>query len=84
MGPAVRPADETRDLVAEIQDRSGVPAAAHLTCVDATRAEIDAIADAYWQAGINRIIALRGDPAAGHCRWLYADAGWLCICRPSG
>ena len=57
--------DQTRALVSEMQARSGVPAAAHLTCVGGSRAEIDAIADSYWQAGINRLVALRGDPAGG-------------------
>lgn len=57
--------DQTRALVSEIQARSGIPAAAHLTCVGASRDEIDAIANSYWQAGINRIVALRGDPQAG-------------------
>jgi len=57
--------DQTRDLVREIQSRCSVPAAAHLTCVGGTRVEIDAIADAYWQAGIHRLVALRGDPAGG-------------------
>jgi methylenetetrahydrofolate reductase (NADPH) len=37
-------------------------AAAHLTCVEATRDEIDAVADAYWDAGVRHIVALRGDP----------------------
>lgn len=57
--------DQTRELVVEIQTRCRVPAAAHLTCVGASRAEIDAIADAYWQAGIHRLVALRGDPPGG-------------------
>lgn len=57
--------DQTRELVVEIQSRCAVPAAAHLTCVDATRDEIDAIADSYWHAGIHRLVALRGDPKAG-------------------
>ena len=57
--------DQTRAVVSEIQTRCGVPAAAHLTCVDATSDEIDAIAESYWQAGIHALVALRGDPKAG-------------------
>jgi methylenetetrahydrofolate reductase (NADPH) len=37
--------------------------AAHLTCVDATRAEVDAIIRDYWHLGVRHIVALRGDPA---------------------
>lgn len=81
--------DQTRSLVSDIQARSGVPAAAHLTCVDASRAEIDAIADSYWQAGINRIVALRGDPQAGIAAgytptadgYAYADDLVAGLCR---
>ena len=36
--------------------------AAHLTCVEASRDEIDDIARAYWAAGVRHIVALRGDP----------------------
>ena len=39
--------------------------AAHLTCVGASRAAIDAIAEGYWQAGVRRLVALRGDPPKG-------------------
>ncbi|GAB4224053.1 MAG: methylenetetrahydrofolate reductase [NAD(P)H] [Kiloniellaceae bacterium] len=39
--------------------------AAHLTCVGASRAEIDAIAERYWEAGVRRIVALRGDAPQG-------------------
>jgi methylenetetrahydrofolate reductase (NADPH) len=52
-------------VVSRIQNELGVAAAAHLTCVNATRDEIDAIADAYWRAGIRHIVALRGDPPGG-------------------
>jgi methylenetetrahydrofolate reductase (NADPH) len=57
--------ERTHAVVSRIQNEIGVPAAAHLTCVNATRDEIDAIADAYWQAGIRHIVALRGDPPGG-------------------
>lgn len=54
--------ERTHATVTEIQKQTGIPAAAHLTCVAATREEIDAIARAYWEAGIRHIVALRGDP----------------------
>jgi methylenetetrahydrofolate reductase (NADPH) len=57
--------ERTHAVVSRIQNEIGLPAAAHLTCVNATRDEIDAIADAYWQAGIRHIVALRGDPPGG-------------------
>ncbi|HTJ65746.1 MAG TPA: methylenetetrahydrofolate reductase [NAD(P)H] [Alphaproteobacteria bacterium] len=57
--------ERTHAVVSRIQNEVGIPAAAHLTCVNATRDEIDAVADAYWQAGIHHIVALRGDPPGG-------------------
>jgi methylenetetrahydrofolate reductase (NADPH) len=44
---------------------TNVEPAAHLTCVGATREEIDEIARAYWESGIRHIVALRGDPPSG-------------------
>jgi len=57
--------ERTHAVVTRIQNELDVPAAAHLTCVNATRDEIDRVADAYWQAGIRHIVALRGDPPGG-------------------
>ncbi|PWC56341.1 methylenetetrahydrofolate reductase [Azospirillum sp. TSO22-1] len=59
--------ERTHNTVTRIQKETGIPAAAHFTCVGATREEIDAIARTYWDAGIRHLVALRGDPpeAAG-------------------
>ncbi len=54
--------ERTHATVARIAQETPVPAAAHLTCVEATRAEVDEIARAYWEAGVRHIVALRGDP----------------------
>jgi len=54
--------ERTHNTVARIARETSIPAAAHLTCVEATKREIDEIADAYWAAGVRHIVALRGDP----------------------
>ena len=54
--------DRTHGTVARIQRESRIPAAAHLTCVEASRADVDAVADGFWNAGVRHIVALRGDP----------------------
>lgn len=53
--------DRTSRIVQAIGGRSGLDAAAHLTCVGATREEIDTLAREWWDAGIRHIVALRGD-----------------------
>ena len=55
----------TRDAVATLHKTSGLNVAAHLTCVDASREETLAIADTFAEAGVNEIVALRGDPPKG-------------------
>jgi len=57
--------DLTRDAVATLHKSSGLNVAAHLTCVDATRAETLEIADQFAAAGVKDIVALRGDPPKG-------------------
>ena len=54
--------ERTHNTVARIAKETGIPAAAHLTCVEATQDEIAEIADSYWEAGVRHIVALRGDP----------------------
>lgn len=54
--------ERTHNTVARIARETTIPAAAHLTCVEASKGEIAEIADAYWNAGVRHIVALRGDP----------------------
>jgi len=51
----------TLKLVRRILAETEIRPAAHLTCVGASRAEVDHVAETYWQAGIRHIVALRGD-----------------------
>lgn len=57
--------ERTHDTVRRIAADTALRPAAHLTCVSATRADVLAIAEEYWQAGVKHIVALRGDPPAG-------------------
>jgi methylenetetrahydrofolate reductase (NADPH) len=52
----------THATVERIARETSLSPAAHLTCVEASRGEIDDIAREYWAAGIRHIVALRGDP----------------------
>jgi methylenetetrahydrofolate reductase (NADPH) len=54
--------EPTRALVDRVRARTGRTVAQHLTCVGADRGEIDAQAAELWEAGIRKIVALRGDP----------------------
>ncbi len=55
----------THEAVTTIEKTAGLKVAAHLTCVDATRAETLAIAQTYADAGITDLVALRGDQPGG-------------------
>ena len=58
--------DRTHTTVKRIIEETSLLPAAHLTCVGASRTEIDHIVRAYWQVGVRHIVALRGDmPEAG-------------------
>ncbi|MBV8494237.1 MAG: methylenetetrahydrofolate reductase [Alphaproteobacteria bacterium] len=57
--------ERTHATVRRIRQETGLEPAAHLTCVAATREEIDRVAQDYWVAGIRHIVALRGDPPGG-------------------
>jgi methylenetetrahydrofolate reductase (NADPH) len=57
--------DRTHSIVRRLQRENSLVTAPHLTCVGATRAEIRAIAQGYWDEGVRHIVALRGDPPQG-------------------
>ena len=57
--------ERTHQCVMRIVRETPIPAAAHLTCVDATRDQVDAVARDYWNAGVRHIVALRGDSPDG-------------------
>jgi len=57
--------ERTHATVKRILGETMLTPAAHLTCVAATRAEVDAVIAAYAQAGVRHIVALRGDPPGG-------------------
>ncbi len=55
----------THSIVKRIAEETTLLPAAHLTCVDARRAEVDEVARDYWAAGVRHVVALRGDPPEG-------------------
>jgi methylenetetrahydrofolate reductase (NADPH) len=57
--------DRTLSTLRKLTKETGLKAAGHLTCVGASKAEVDAVIKAYAEAGVNHIVALRGDPPAG-------------------
>ena len=57
--------ERTHATVKRIIAETMLTPAAHLTCVAASRPEIDAVIEAYAQAGVRHIVALRGDPIGG-------------------
>ena len=54
--------ERTHRTVKRMLDETTLKPAAHLTCVGASRAEVDEVVRDYWESGIRHIVALRGDP----------------------
>jgi methylenetetrahydrofolate reductase (NADPH) len=57
--------ERTHSIVKRMADETSLKPAGHITCVAATKAEIDQVLKDYWNSGVKRIVALRGDPTAG-------------------
>lgn len=66
---------KTIEIVSQIKAQFGLDAMAHFTCVNATTDELRATLDQMRDAGIENVLALRGDPPAGHERWTRTDGG---------
>jgi methylenetetrahydrofolate reductase (NADPH) len=66
----------THATVSRILQETALTPAAHLTCVGATREEVDEVARSYWEAGVRHIVALRGDPPAGQSRYEPHPGGY--------
>jgi len=57
--------ERTHRTIGRILAETGLQPAAHLTCVGAARAEVDAVIEDYWAMGVRHLVALRGDPPSG-------------------
>jgi len=67
---------KTVQLVERIQRDLSIRSMAHLTCVGHTAAEISAILDDLWNAGIRNVLTLRGDPPAGQSQFVPTEGGF--------
>lgn len=68
--------ERTHNTVARILRETDLVPAAHLTCVGASRGEVDEVARQYWDAGVRHIVALRGDPPDGQTRFTPHPEGY--------
>jgi methylenetetrahydrofolate reductase (NADPH) len=68
--------ERTHQTVARLVAETSLTPAAHLTCVGATRDEVDAVARRYWEAGVRHIVVLRGDPPAGAATYTPHPGGY--------
>jgi methylenetetrahydrofolate reductase (NADPH) len=68
--------ERTHATVERILNETALTPAAHLTCVGASREEVDAIARDYWQLGVRNIVALRGDALEPGSRYAPHPQGY--------
>src|ERR687895_1007624 len=74
-GGTVAQRQKTIDIVAGIKSGFGLEAMAHFTCVGATVAELRSTLDLMRDAGIENVLALRGDPPQGQEEWTATEGG---------
>ncbi|MDA0261528.1 MAG: methylenetetrahydrofolate reductase [NAD(P)H], partial [Proteobacteria bacterium] len=68
--------ERTHAIVKRILDETNLTPAAHLTCVGASRKEVDDVARSYWESGIKHIVALRGDPPSSDEHFVQHPDGY--------
>jgi len=73
--------DLTQDSAHVLRRTSGLPVAAHLTCVGANKSDTLAVAQGFAQAGITDIVALRGDPEQGATQFTPHPDGFTDTCE---
>src|SRR4029079_12961867 len=66
---------KTIDIVTDLKRNYGMEAMAHFTCVNATGEELRGMLDTMRDAGIENVLALRGDPPAGETEWSATEGG---------
>ncbi|MGL9722905.1 methylenetetrahydrofolate reductase [Sodalis sp. (in: enterobacteria)] len=76
--------ERTHSIIKDIKERTGLDAAPHLTCIDATPHELQAIAQDYWRSGIRHIVALRGDLPLGSGRPAMYGADLVALLKKVG
>ena len=69
--------DQTLDIVKSIKQDLDIEAMAHFTCVGATRDELSATLREMQEAGVDNVLALRGDPPQGEDEWKPTEGGLL-------
>jgi methylenetetrahydrofolate reductase (NADPH) len=67
--------EKTIEIVKQIRDEYGLEAMAHFTCVGATVPELHRTLREMESAGIDNVLALRGDPPVGHEAWIKTEGG---------
>ncbi|OIO71713.1 MAG: methylenetetrahydrofolate reductase [NAD(P)H] [Zetaproteobacteria bacterium CG_4_9_14_3_um_filter_49_83] len=67
--------DRTRNIVLRIKEQTGLEPVAHLTCVGATQAQLNALLEDYRTHGLDNILALRGDPPEGMDKFEATSGG---------
>jgi methylenetetrahydrofolate reductase (NADPH) len=68
--------EKTLDIVSRIKRDTGIESMAHLTCVGSTREELQSVLDRIVEAGVENVLALRGDPPKGHTTFVATEGGF--------